>query len=89
MNVSLPRELERFVNAKVESGDYASVSEVVRAGLRLLKDQDAEREARLEALRRDVGAGLAELDRVEGGPGDEVFERLRARRESRTARKRA
>ncbi len=86
MNVSLPKELERFANAKVDSGDYASVSEVVRAGLRLLKEQDAEREARLEALRRDVGEGLAQLDRGEGRPGAEVFDRLRARREQRAAR---
>lgn len=86
MNVSLPTELERFANAKVESGDYASVSEVVRAGLRLLKEQDAEREARLEALRRDVGEGLAQLDRGEGRPGTEAFDRLRARREQRATR---
>lgn len=33
MNVSLTPELERFVDAKVES-------EVVREGLRLLKEQD-------------------------------------------------
>ena len=83
MNVSLPTELEHFANAKVESGDFASVSEVVRAGLRLLKEQDAERKAWLEALRGDVGEGLAQLDRDEGEPGTEVFDRMRARRGQR------
>jgi len=84
MNVSLSKELELFASEKVASGDYASVSEVVRAGLRLLKEQDAERQARLEALRRGVSEGLADLDRSEGRPGAEVFGRLRATREQRT-----
>lgn len=86
MNVSLPKELEKFANEKVDSGAYASVSEVVRAGLRLLKGQDAEREARIEALRRDVNEGLAELDRGEGRPGTKLLDRLRATRQQRTAR---
>lgn len=40
MNVSLTPQLERFVQAKVESGLYNNASEVVREGLRLLKEQD-------------------------------------------------
>ena len=40
MNVSLTAELEQFVDAKVESGLYNNASEVVREGLRLLKEQD-------------------------------------------------
>ncbi len=32
--VSLPSDQAAFIDAKVSSGDYASVSEVVRAGLR-------------------------------------------------------
>ena len=39
--VSLPHEHAAFVDAKVSSGDYASVSEVVRAGLRALQERDA------------------------------------------------
>jgi putative addiction module CopG family antidote len=40
MNVSLTPELERFVGEKVKSGLYNNASEVVREGLRLLKEQD-------------------------------------------------
>lgn len=40
MNVSLTLELERFVQSKVESGLYNNASEVIREGLRLLKEQD-------------------------------------------------
>jgi len=40
MNVSLTPELERFVQGKVQSGLYNNASEVVREGLRLLKETD-------------------------------------------------
>lgn len=40
MNVSLTPELEKFIDCKVESGFYNNASEVIRAALRLLKDQD-------------------------------------------------
>lgn len=39
MNISLPAELARFVRARMESGNYSSVSEVVREALRLLAAQ--------------------------------------------------
>lgn len=39
--VSLPPEHAAFVDKMVKSGDYASVSEVVRAGLRALQERDA------------------------------------------------
>jgi len=38
MNISLTPELERFVADKVNSGMYQTSSEVIREGLRLLKD---------------------------------------------------
>ncbi len=37
---SLPQGLSDFIDSKVESGNYASGSEVVRAGLRALRDGD-------------------------------------------------
>jgi antitoxin ParD1/3/4 len=80
MNVSLTSELERFVEEKVRSGDYTSASEVVRAGLRLLREREAEYHARLDALRRDVREGLEQIERGEGSSGEAVFARLRARR---------
>jgi antitoxin ParD1/3/4 len=58
MNVSLTSELEQYVTEKVASGLYHSASEVIREGLRLLKDQDALREIRLQELRQQVQAGI-------------------------------
>ena len=61
MNISLTPELEQLVNDKVKSGMYQTASEVIREGLRLLK----EREERLESLRRDVRAGFDAVERGE------------------------
>ncbi len=58
MNVSLTPELEKWVQAKVESGMYTSASEVTREGLRLLKEQDALKEIRLAELRREIHLGI-------------------------------
>jgi antitoxin ParD1/3/4 len=61
VNVSLTPELEQLVNQKVSSGMYQTASEVVREGLRLL----AERDQRMESLRRDVRAGFEAIKRGE------------------------
>jgi len=61
MNVSLTPELERFVSEKVRSGLYQTASEVIREGLRLIRERDE----RMEALRRDVRAGFDAVERGE------------------------
>ncbi len=65
MNVSLTPELDTFVQEKVKSGLYHSASEVIREGLRLLKERDALQELRLEELRKQVRAGFAQIERGE------------------------
>ena len=73
-----------FVRECVASGRYQNASEVVRAGLRLLQDQESERAAALDQARAMIEQGAAELDRGETVPGEEVF----ARWEERIARRR-
>ena len=65
-NVNLTDTLDHFIDDQVSGGAYQNASEVVRAGLRLLKTQAEEDAARLEALRGAVQVGLDELDRGEG-----------------------
>jgi antitoxin ParD1/3/4 len=70
---NLGAHYDGFVRELVKSGRYASASEVMRDGLRLLEEREDQRKARLEALRSDIRAGM------ESGPGiaaDEVFDRL-------------
>jgi antitoxin ParD1/3/4 len=44
MNVSLTPEMEAFVANGVASGRYRTLSEVVRAALRLLQEQEREKD---------------------------------------------
>ncbi len=79
MNVSLTPELEQLIEQKVQSGMYNSASEVIRAGLRLLQEQEELRTVRLEELRSEARKGLKSLKEGKGIPGDEVFRELRER----------
>ena len=54
MNVSLTPELEQFVRNKVKGGLYNNASEVIREGLRVLKEHD---EVRLRWRSRSSAAG--------------------------------
>lgn len=54
MNISLTPELEQLVNDKVRGGMYQTASEVVREGLRLLRERDQ----RHEAMRLEIRAGF-------------------------------
>lgn len=58
-NVSLPEKLDQFITAKVESGDYANASEVMRTALRVLERDEREYEEKLAALRAAIDEGLA------------------------------
>ena len=81
-SVALSAHFEHFVRAQIESGRYNNASEVVRAGLRLLEDQQKQADLQLEAMRAAVAAGLAS---GAGIPADKVFDRLEAKYKS-TAR---
>jgi len=67
MNVSLTPALEKLVNEKLKTGMYQTASEVVREGLRLLKDRD-ERHAQ---VRSQVRAGFEAIERGEFETYDE------------------
>ena len=54
-NVSLPEKLDQFITAKVESGDYANASEVMRTALRLMEREEQEYEEKMTALRAELG----------------------------------
>ncbi len=49
LNVSLTPELTALIAAKISTGHYRSASEVVRAALRLLAEQDRRPERRSKA----------------------------------------
>jgi antitoxin ParD1/3/4 len=56
-NVNLTEQMDRFVDGKIQSGEYANASEVMRAGLRALKQMEQEDRQKLAILRAAVRAG--------------------------------
>lgn len=54
-SVSLGNHFDGFVATQIESGRYGSASEVIRAGLRKLEDE----ERKLETLRALIAEGKA------------------------------
>jgi antitoxin ParD1/3/4 len=65
-NINLTEHLDDFVEHQVSSGRYSNASEIVRDALRLLEEQEQEREAKLKALRRAAKQGFVEIDQGKG-----------------------
>ncbi len=80
MNVSLTPELEQYVHEKVSSGLYYSASEVIREGLRLLREREQLQQIRLQELRQDIQAGM---DSGEATPLDMPAIKAKARQHHR------
>ena len=61
-NVVLTDQQAVMIDRLVQSGRYQNASEVLRDGLRLVQQRDAEDAARLAALRDAASAGIADFD---------------------------
>ena len=61
-NVVLTDHQECLIGNLVDSGRYQNASEVLREGLRLVEQREAEDAARLEALRQAVDIGIRDID---------------------------
>lgn len=84
MNINLTPQLEDLVRQKVASGRYTSASEVIREALRLMDEKDRLLGAKLdrlrEGLRRDVDAGVRQIDEGRLSPFDApAVERIKRR----------
>jgi antitoxin ParD1/3/4 len=64
-NVVLTKHQEKLIETLVEAGRYQNASEVLRDGLRLVEQREAEDAAKLKVLREAARAGVAALDRGE------------------------
>ena len=62
-NVVLTKRQEKLIETLVESGRYQNASEVLRDGLRLVEQREAEESAKLTVLREAARVGFAALDR--------------------------
>ena len=59
-NVHLTDQMHRYAQGQIDAGAYANLSEVVRAGLRLLMERDGARQ--FYALKRDLEAAMREAE---------------------------
>lgn len=59
MNVSLPDDLVEFVRAETKTGGYGNQSDVVRDGLRLLREHKRKRQVLLKLLDEGLAASAA------------------------------
>jgi antitoxin ParD1/3/4 len=62
-NISLTPEQDAFIEEAVKSGEYQNASEAVRDALRTLQQRRREDALKLEALRRQIDAGVAALEK--------------------------
>ena len=76
MNISLTPRLEKFVQDKVASGLYNSVSEVIREALRLLASKEGISEERLVQLNRDIEEGWNDLENGNYREGHTVMKEI-------------
>ena len=65
-SITLGEHFDGFVSYQIKTGRYGSVSEVVRAGLRALEDN----ESKIDALRQML------LDGERSGPAEYSYEKL-------------
>jgi len=75
ISADLAQQLESYVAALVETGRYGSKSEVLREGVRLIQD----REAQLAALDASLERAIANADEGRRKPAQDVFGRLKAK----------
>ena len=61
-NVVLTERQEKLIDTLVEGGRYQNASEVLREGLRLIEQREAEDAAKLAALKQAAKLGMASIE---------------------------
>jgi len=79
LNVTLPQDIAELVERTVRSGAYASASDVIREGVRVLIERDAKID---QWLREEVVAGHYEYlaDPEKAVPANQMLERIKSGR---------
>jgi antitoxin ParD1/3/4 len=79
ISVALPHDMVEAIREAVDSGDYATTSEVIRDAVRDWRLKRRVEAMEVEELRELVAPALEALDRGEGIPAEEVFSKLKAK----------
>jgi antitoxin ParD1/3/4 len=73
LSITLPADMAQMIRRRVESGAYASNSEVIREALRMMLDREQEREKRLATIRDKINEAWDNPGRLSA---EEVRQRL-------------
>lgn len=85
LSIALPKEMVADIRYAVDSGRYATTSEVIREAVREWRDKPRELPERVrvprtrEEFRKRLRDAIESLDRGEGIPAEEVYAAMRAR----------
>jgi len=58
-SISLGNYFDQFVQGRISEGRFKNVSEVIRAGLRLLEEEESKVIALKNAIRKGIDSGIA------------------------------
>lgn len=84
--MNLGTVFDQFVADLLKTGYYQSQSEILREGLRLLKEREELKQLRLAELRKEIAIGTEEARQGKLIDGETVFTEIRKR--SQEARRR-
>ena len=79
MNVHLGPVFDEFVAGLLKTGHYQTQSEILREGLRLLKEREEVQRLRLAELRKEIAIGVDQADQGLFVDGPEAFSKIRQR----------
>ena len=75
ISITLTPEMNRIIKQRVEAGDFASSSELIREALRVWQKREDEHQERLASVRARIQKSLD--DPRPSVPAEEVFDRLK------------
>ena len=61
-SISLGNHFEEFITQVIQTGRFSSVSEVIRAGLRLLEEEESKEKALKNALMEGENSGFIDFN---------------------------
>jgi antitoxin ParD1/3/4 len=86
MAITLDPATEQRIQRELDRGHYASPAEVIAQALDLLEAEQEWLQIGKSALNERLEESMAQIDRGEGIPGDQLLETLAQRRQSQNPR---
>lgn len=84
MNITLPADLEKFIEEQIDNGNFSSASEMIKEALMLMQKHrkvtaSNDFNCYRENLNRELEKGLDDIKHGRTSDSEEVFQRLRSK----------